>query len=474
MRVHRWWLTAPPSGTGRDGERARPPDEDELASSEAAARALAARWTPRLLAFMAVAAVVFWPLDLLGPDALIPVLSDLRINCLVAVLGLLAVATFTPVTALAPRLFMAASVLIGVFVLAWSVAAAGGLSEPWFHFLTTISALTAFVPIALGPRVAFALATGATLSAGYFLRFPEYLDHPTLPYALGQTTFAALLSIVLGHLLYSRLRHGHVQQRRLAAQSERLAALSASLEAQVAAQTQELRRLTHHLDRSVDHERRALASEIHDELGQELTALGFALAAARQRLHEAPRKLRAAVKDADHLLTRTRETVRRIVARLEPRVLEQLGLCGAARWALEDLAKRAGLETHFACGEAAALETLPADTIRALFRALVEGLNNVARHAQAHRVTVVVDAVGGQARLSVTDDGRGLDGRAPEAAEGLGLLALRERTRAMGGEARWGNLPGGGFELTVRLPIGEPPAAAPPEPGTATTQEVAA
>lgn len=510
--MHAWWapqasllgadtgLRSEPEDAGEDAEPAgaalgaddelrplnAPPTAGEQRRFERYAGEIMAIWTPRTAALLALAALAFWPFDWVVSPALRPALGAMRVHALICTGAVVFLATFTGWATRAPRLFASVASIGGVTVLGWSMSSVGDLSTPWFHYITTISALSAVIPVALGPRFVLALGHAAGLVAGYFLPHLEYLDHRYAGVGLSQALFGAGVAVVVGHGFYTLLRRGHVQGQRLAVQGAHLAHARATLEARVAEQTRELRLLARHLDEAVSAERRELAQEIHDRLGQELTALHYVLAAARRRTEGASRPLATAVDEADHLVGRTRVTMRRILARLGPQALERLGLVGAVRWAAEDFTKRVGLTTSVDIApEAALMDAIPAGA-RVLFSAATEGLNNVARHAQAHQVWVTMGpsgagvasptaAWGGSATslsLTIRDDGgpRPLalppsnddagEGPAETLGEGLGLIALRERAVAAGGGARWGPHPDGGFELQVTVPLPNPTRSA--------------
>lgn len=206
-------------------------------------------------------------------------------------------------------------------------------------------------------------------------------------------------------------------------------------------------------------ERTQIAREIHDELGQALTALKMDLFALK---HTVPAPLR------DPLLVKTDEMaklidemldkVRTLATELRPAVLDSLGLSAAVEWAVQQFARRTRI--------AYALE-LPAEPLRLdadrstdLFRILQEALTNVARHAHASRVDVHLRASPGEVVLEVHDNGRGITDSETENVRSFGLLGMRERTLLWGGELGVRVAPRGGTSVIARIPRCHGPEAA--------------
>ena len=228
---------------------------------------------------------------------------------------------------------------------------------------------------------------------------------------------------------------------------ERLRDLDESLEAQVADKALEVRRLAQHLETTREDERKWMAREIHDELGQELTALRYAVAVARLQGGD---PLAATFDDIDGLLDRTRSTMRRILSALRPRVLDELGLVAALDWLAKDVGTRTGVAIHLSVTPPAL--HLVGDGATTVFRIVQEALTNVARHAAAQNAWV--ELTEGERSLTVTivDDGVGMQ-PSERREEGLGLIGIRERADAVGGEARWTRRQPGGTEVWVQLPM---------------------
>ena len=213
----------------------------------------------------------------------------------------------------------------------------------------------------------------------------------------------------------------------------------------------ELRELTARLQRIREEERAAIAREIHDELGQQLTGLKMDLYWIAKRLESggtevARQKLRATT----NLLDETIRTVRRIATDLRPSILDDLGLIAAIEWQSQEFEKRAGIHTVFHSNIPDM--DFPPDMAIGIFRICQESLTNVARHASASRVTITLDALEEGVRMTVSDDGTGLD-PARMSRKTLGLIGMKERAIMMGGKLEMGNGESKGFRLSVTVPL---------------------
>ena len=213
----------------------------------------------------------------------------------------------------------------------------------------------------------------------------------------------------------------------------------------------ELRELTSRLQRIREEERGAIAREIHDELGQQLTGLKMDLFWIAKRLEAgasevARQKLRTTIS----LLDETIRTVRRIATDLRPSILDDLGLVAAIEWQSQEFEKRAGIHTTFQSNIPEI--DFPPDMAIGLFRICQESLTNVARHASASAVSITLDSVEEGVRMTVSDDGKGLDQQQMD-RKTLGLIGMKERAIMMGGKLEMGNGATNGFRLAVTVPM---------------------
>ncbi len=196
--------------------------------------------------------------------------------------------------------------------------------------------------------------------------------------------------------------------------------------------------------------RQRLSRELHDRIGQNLTALGINLNIIRSLVDgqhvEAARRYLA---DSLDLVGQTAGLVRDVMADLRPPVLDDYGLMAALHWYAEQFSARTGLLVHLE-GGTERLDLLPGVEI-ALFRIVQEALTNVVRHARAGQVVVRVQAEVTMLRLMVTDDGVGFDVTAQRSSS-WGLLIMAERARAVGAVCRVESRPGQGTQVIVELP----------------------
>jgi two-component system, NarL family, sensor histidine kinase UhpB len=199
--------------------------------------------------------------------------------------------------------------------------------------------------------------------------------------------------------------------------------------------------------------RKRIAVELHDDIGQVLTALGLNLAHLGNHLPAGPDgELRAVLEDSRLLTKEISRTVRNLMVELRPTQLEEYGLAAALRSHAEQFAQRTGIAVAVHCDPG--LPRLAAKKEIALFRITQEALNNVSKHAVATRVTVAQRRSGTSVLLSVEDDGRGFLPRADAqrpAGTGWGLAIMRERAELVGGSFTLESLPGQGTTVTVEI-----------------------
>jgi signal transduction histidine kinase len=200
-------------------------------------------------------------------------------------------------------------------------------------------------------------------------------------------------------------------------------------------------------------ERRRLAGELHDKVGQNLTALGINLNIVRMQLpaDSAP-AVRSRLDDSLSLVAQTTEQIRDVMADLRPPVLDDYGLLAALHWYAEQFARRTSIAVTVEGEEP--IPQLDARVESALFRIAQEALNNVAKHARASAVTLTLEVGRRSLRLLVTDDGIGFDPvglDARGAGRGWGLLTMTERAEAVGGRCLIESCPGLGTQVVVEL-----------------------
>jgi len=209
---------------------------------------------------------------------------------------------------------------------------------------------------------------------------------------------------------------------------------------------QALRDLSHGLVDAQEDERRKLSRELHDHVGQMLTAQRMSLARV-ERAEDGPGRAQA-LGDARSLTDELLQTVRDLSLGLRPSMLDDLGLTPALEWLVRDTQRRSQLPVRLdVSGPAARLED---DVRTCVYRIVQEALTNCIRHAAATHVSVTVTVDRLQVDVEVCDDGRGM----PEVTQrrGLGLLGIEERARELGGTFAVERVKTGGTCVRVRLP----------------------
>jgi signal transduction histidine kinase len=204
-----------------------------------------------------------------------------------------------------------------------------------------------------------------------------------------------------------------------------------------------------------EEERRRLARELHDEIGQALTAIGINLQVLGRSCGP---EARPRLEDCRGVVQHAIEQVRGLALDLRPSMLDDFGLAAALRWLLDRQAQRAGFVGHFSAPTSEA--PLHPDLATACYRIAQEALTNVVRHARARHVWVELLQGDDEVILTIRDDGVGFDpedarGRAAR-GESFGLLGIRERVELLGGRVDIRSQPGQGSTIRVRLSVASP------------------
>lgn len=214
-----------------------------------------------------------------------------------------------------------------------------------------------------------------------------------------------------------------------------------------------LRSLTAQLTQAEEREKARLARELHDEVGQTLTALSVNLNLIRSLLPgETPQFVVTRLEDAQNLVIQTGNHIRHVMSDLRPPVLEDYGLFAGLRWYADQVSQRSGLQIEL---EGAPVEPrLNTEQEITLYRITQEALTNIIKHAQAKRVVLRLEKLEQTVFLSITDDGVGFDPtNLPQRSEtsGWGLSLMRERIEQIGGRFALHTQPGGGARLSLEL-----------------------
>jgi len=220
----------------------------------------------------------------------------------------------------------------------------------------------------------------------------------------------------------------------------------------LARQQAELREISARVLEAREDEKTLLARELHDELGQQLSAMKMDLAWLRERLPREAAELAAKAAQLDAGLDRTVAAVRRISADLRPLMLDDLGLQDATAWLITEFSNHSGVECRLDAPADAALENIDRAVGITVYRVLQESLTNIARHAQAKNAWVILGASGNWLQLEIEDDGQGIADADLARPRSLGLKGIRERVLYLGGSVEIGRAPRGGTRVLVRVP----------------------
>jgi signal transduction histidine kinase len=219
-------------------------------------------------------------------------------------------------------------------------------------------------------------------------------------------------------------------------------------------QTAELGRVSWHMLEDQEATARRFSHELHDELGQSLTAVKTNLAALELQRPAPDDRLRDCMKLVDEAIG----NVRQMSQLLRPTILDDFGLEAGVRWLADGFSARTGIDVDFQSNYAG---RLPDETETHLFRIAQEALTNIARHAAAKHVHVRLESNNGDICLSIQDDGRGLAAIPPPATAAarrpatLGMSGMRARARSAGGDLKVRSRPGEGVLIEVRVPLNE-------------------
>ncbi|BCF93571.1 PAS domain-containing sensor histidine kinase [Paraburkholderia largidicola] len=202
-----------------------------------------------------------------------------------------------------------------------------------------------------------------------------------------------------------------------------------------------------------ENEQKRIARELHDDLGQQLTALKMSVAlmeatlAAKAETAPLVPQTRALQQEIDAMAM----SLRRIASDLRPPLLDDLGLTAALEWLAEDFTKRYGVAAtvHIEASEPQFNEFASTN----LFRIVQEALTNVARHANASRVRIELACTGDHVSLDIEDNGVGATLTLPPVGASFGLLGIRERVRQLQGSVSFASSPGAGFHISIRVPL---------------------
>ena len=218
---------------------------------------------------------------------------------------------------------------------------------------------------------------------------------------------------------------------------------------------EQLRELTAYSDKMIEVERKRIAREVHDELGQQLTALRMRLSFVAQQ-HGEDHEMVGQMAELRLLVDQMVGVVRHVVSNLRPAPLD-LGIVPALEWLADDFEQHSGIRCRLRMldMEGGSGDTLMLDDARAtaVFRIVQESLTNVARHSAADEVTLSLDVTNDFITLEVADNGKGFDFDGANTGRSFGLLGMRERVLLLHGALQINSVPGSGTTVSLRLPV---------------------
>jgi signal transduction histidine kinase len=215
---------------------------------------------------------------------------------------------------------------------------------------------------------------------------------------------------------------------------------------------QRIAELSGHLLRVQEEERKRISRELHDETGQALMVIRLYL--GMMETGSTAKNVRGRIRETVEVVDRTIEGIRRIIGKLSPLVLQELGLVAAIRKEAKDFARNTGVKARVMIAED--VGRLASGTEQAIYRVVQEALHNVAKHAQAKNVTVQVERAVQLVQVVVEDDGVGIQSRSSNSRDhSFGLAGIKERIAMLGGTSRVISTKGKGTRIEISVPAGD-------------------
>lgn len=211
-----------------------------------------------------------------------------------------------------------------------------------------------------------------------------------------------------------------------------------------------MRILSEHQQNLLEKERSYIAREIHDELGQNLTAISMGLAMMKKHISGDQRKLRLKIKEINQIADTTLSAIKKLSAELRPQLIDDMGLVAAMEWYVHQFEKRSGITCSLELTEQEI--TFPQEMAINLYRILQEALTNVYKHAHASAVSISLNYSDSMVHLRIKDDGRGLAQEDKEKAHSYGIMGMEERVRLLNGQFTI-NGTGGGTMIQIEVPF---------------------
>ncbi len=314
----------------------------------------------------------------------------------------------------------------------------------WFMALQLLPVASSVLLVPLVQRGRFIAVSIAAALAGFAVMFRGALSTSYVVHAVGLLCVSGAFAMHGGHELYRQTAEAWRLRRALDRKGRELEELNATLERKVAERTRELEELAARIDDVLETERRRMASELHDDLGQELTTLRIELETLRFQTRD-PAVVEGVVRAAG-AVDRAHHGVRRMLESLRARVLDDEGLDAAVHWLAAQFRARTGLR----CDATVTLDGDPLEPVGlGVFRIVQEALAQVARRGDATRVEITLHDDGEALTLCVRDNGRGAYDNATARS---GLVGMRERAIALRGTLTVTAEPGRGTAVEATIP----------------------
>ena len=223
----------------------------------------------------------------------------------------------------------------------------------------------------------------------------------------------------------------------------------------------EVRELAHQLHAMGEHQCNVIAREVHDEMGQSLTALKIDLVRLRKALDGSSANVQEIIENLLQEINEAIDNVQRLLSELRPAILDHLGLAATIRWKATELEERTGIQCTVSMGPND--PDLSREEKIALFRIVQESLTNVARHSGATEASIELSAGDNWDELTITDNGSGMSEADIKDRRSYGLQGMRERARFFGGKLDIVSASGKGTTVRVRIPVRHQSREAPHE-----------
>ncbi|HET6995243.1 MAG TPA: PAS domain-containing protein, partial [Chitinophagaceae bacterium] len=216
---------------------------------------------------------------------------------------------------------------------------------------------------------------------------------------------------------------------------------------------EEIRRLTDHLQKIRDEERAHIAREIHDELGQQLTAIKMDIVWVDKKMADEAADIKRKLKNVIGLLDGSNESIRRILSELRPGILDENDWMESIEWLCRQLKETTGIPVKFSVSVPEKELKISNLVAKCMFRVCQEAFTNITRYSQAKNVSVSISIPDGNIILIIEDDGLGFNPAAVKSKKSFGILGMRERVLSLKGKFDLVSSPGKGTKIIVSLPL---------------------